>query len=147
MELKEPFPGTYEFIGKTEPAELDIAAKIRMPGRTIEPWQFHYEPFKEKIIVEEGTLLVESITGDINCICALYHCKEPILGAYSKNESVKIGAYVPHRLINLHDEDLTFIVESSPGPEHRMDLEPEYSGFNECIEALRKALLANAKKV
>jgi len=94
--------------------------------------------------------MVKMIVGGINDVpenTKLYRCEDLSLSIYSKNAAVEIGAYVPHRLVNLHDENLTFVVESSPGSEHRTDLEPEYGGFNECMEALRKALLANAKKV
>jgi len=54
MKIKEPFPGDYKFLGNVKPTELDIAARVQIPPRTIEPWQVHFNPFREKIIVEEG---------------------------------------------------------------------------------------------
>ena len=138
MKLKEPFPGTYSFIRKVKPTELDVAAEIEIPGMTAEPWQFHYPPFKEKLIVKKGMLLVQK-----PAFCASY---DESVRSYGKDECVSIPAYAPHRLVNAYNRKLVFVVESSPGPEHRLDLEPDYKSLTECIDALHRALVAEAKK-
>jgi len=129
--MQEPFPGKYIFEGSAEPTKLDVAARVRIPSRTMEPWQVHYAPFKELIIIEKGELFVQ---------------KQLAVDMYSKGDRIEIREYVPHRLVNNTDEEATFVVESSPGPVYRKDLEPEFPDLNACLKALNENMMSNAKK-
>lgn len=130
-DMNEPFPGNYVFQGDVTPTKLDVAARIGIPSRTIEPWQVHYAPFKELIIVEKGNMFVQ---------------KQLAVSRYSKGDRVEIPEYVPHRLVNNTNEDATVVVESSPGPVYRKELEPEFPDLSSCLNALNERLMSNAKK-
>jgi hypothetical protein len=144
LNLEEPFPGDYKFVEKVKPTELECAAKIIIPKQTIEPWQVHYAPFKEKIIVEHGELWIQKPIWYKNYTNISYVQEPENIDKYCEGEIVKMSINLPHRPINRYNEDLTIIVESSPGPEHRQDLEPEFSSLTECIDALHKELIKNA---
>ncbi len=149
IELKEPFPGEYKFVKELKPKKLECAAEIIIPGKTIEPWQVHYEPFREIISITNagGELWVQtpiwhreygkySLTNIFKYGLHKYTRQGP-------SRSVQMQVNVPHRLINAFDEDLTIIVESSPGPKHRQDLEPEFPSLTNCLDALHKELIRN----
>ncbi len=128
-DMLEPFPGNYVFEGNMKPTELDIAARVRIPSRTMEPWQVHYAPFKELIIIEQGELYVQM---------------QLAVDPYSKGDRIRIREHAPHRLVNNGHEDAVIIVESSPGPEYRLDLEPEFPDLNACLRALNERLMSDA---
>jgi hypothetical protein len=138
---KEPFPGNYKFVAEVKPKVLECAAQIIIPKRTIEPWQVHYAPFKEII-----TKI--SLGGELWVQKPIWYANDDLrfatINRYGINDPVRIPANVPHRLINPFDKELTLIVESSPGPKHRKDLEPEFLSLTECIDALHQELIKNA---
>lgn len=131
MNFNEPFPGNYVFLSKAEPTTLEGAARIKVPPRTIEPWQVHYKPFEEKIIVQEGMLFVQY---------PLWLPPATII-PYKEGSSVSIESHKPHRLINPDEKDLIMTVEYSPGPDYNSDLEPEFSSLNKCVDALHDQLV------
>jgi len=131
-DFQEPFPGKYVIIeGEVQPTELETAVRLRIPPKTIEPWQVHYAPFKELIIIEKGELYVRS---------------QLAVEPYSKGDKIRIREHVPHRIINAGNEDAIAVVETSPGPVYRKDLEPEFPDLNACLKALNERLMSNAIK-
>ena len=130
-DFQEPFPGKYDVIeGEVQPTELETAVRLRIPPKTIEPWQVHYAPFKELIIIEKGELYVRS---------------QLAVEPYSKGNKIRIQEYHPHRIVNAGNEDAIAVVETSPKP-YRKDLEPEFPDLNACLRALNKRLMSNAVK-
>jgi len=139
VKLNIPYPGNYIVGATVEPTKLEGAMKVSIPQTTLEPWQVHFQPFEELIIVKNGTMFVKQITfeGDE------YRTK---CETYDAGDEVKILKYVPHQLGNPKNDNLDLIAEWSPGPEWNESLEPEFPSLNACLTGLYKELIKNADK-
>ncbi len=138
--VRTPHSGNYISGSTPKPTKLEGAMEISIPAKTLEPWQVHYKPFKECIIVKKGELFVRRAIFEDNGVVI---SNDKI---YVVDDEISIPAYVPHQLGNLEDSKLDFIVEYSPGPKWIEEMEPEFPSLNSCLSGLYKELIQIAKK-